>query len=127
MLLKKFPLFQAGDVQELADVFETVADARINAAKLPDRGAAFRSNSIQSQKLSLYSARSDAALDITFQPVDRIRIIFQTHRRSRIILGGKEVDSGPRAAVGPRFSVTPTSAAQSAPESLQGIWRPSLM
>ncbi|MDR3469470.1 MAG: helix-turn-helix domain-containing protein [Xanthobacteraceae bacterium] len=98
MLLEKFPYFQTGDLGELANQFETVAYARIEAARLPDRGAAFRSNSVQSQKLSLYSVKSDASLDVVFQPVDRLRVIFQTHRNSRIILGGMEVDTGPRAA-----------------------------
>jgi AraC-like DNA-binding protein len=98
MLLKKFRLFETGDLQELASQFETVANARIHSAKMPDGTSAFRCNSVQSRTMSLFSLKSDASLDASFQPVDYLRLVFQTQRQSRVVLGRTEVDSGPRRA-----------------------------
>lgn len=98
MLLKKFRLFETGDLHELAAQFETVANARINAAQLPYGKSAFRCNSVQTHKMSLFSLKSDAALDAAFQPVSYLRLVFQTQGQSRLVLGSTEVDSGPRCA-----------------------------
>ena len=98
MLLKKFRLFEAGDLQELASQFETVANARIQSAKMAGGKSAFRCNSVQSQKMSLFSLKSEASIDAVFQPVGYLRLVFQTQRQSRLVLGNMEVDSGPRCA-----------------------------
>lgn len=97
MLLKRFPTFQTGDVQELAHQLEGVANGRLQSAELPGgQATAYWCNSIETQKLPFIMLKSDAAIDVTYQPVDYLRIVFQTHKNSRLLLRGMEIDTGPR-------------------------------
>ncbi|MBW7974100.1 AraC family transcriptional regulator [Bradyrhizobium sp. BR 10289] len=95
MLLRKYPAFQARNMQELAHQLEEVASGSVQSAKFPGGRAGYWCNSVQSQKLPFFASKSDAALDVLYQPVDYLRIVFQTRSSSRIALQGREIDTGP--------------------------------
>lgn len=82
-------------MQELAHQLERVANGRLKSAKLPGGKEGYWCNSVLSQKLSFFMLKSDAAIDVAYQPVDYLRIVFQTRSNSRIALQGMEIDTGP--------------------------------
>lgn len=96
MLLKRFPTFQTGDVEELAQKLEHAANGRIHKAEFPSRTTAYWCNSIERPTLPLFMLKSDASLDVEYQPADYLRIVFQTRKASRVILQGTEIDTGPQ-------------------------------
>lgn len=96
MLLKRFPTFQTGDVRELACQLEEGANGCVKTARFTSGKTAYWCNSIQRQEFSFFVLKSDAALEVAYQPVDYLRIVFQTRKSSRITLQGMEIDTGPR-------------------------------
>lgn len=95
MLLKKFPTFQARDVQQLAHHLEEVANGRLQSARLPAGKVVYWCNSIESQRLSFFMLKSDAAIDVAYGPVDYLRLVFQIRKSSRLMLPGMEIETGP--------------------------------
>lgn len=95
MLLNKFRLFEAADLEELASQSETRANARICHAAFPHGGATFRCNGIETRTMSLFSVQSDLSLEVHFAPVTHLWLGFQTQGRSRLVFERTEVDIGP--------------------------------
>jgi len=95
LLLGQFNVFDSRDLNEIARFLRDGASGELREAKLLAGGRGFRCNAIVTNGLTIFSLSSDLSASFVFEPVDYIRLVFQTRRRSRVVLPGLEFEVTP--------------------------------